>query len=137
MTADRRSAMHRRLRPLLAGAAAIFVTVAPAAHAATPPPAIPPDLQTLLSRSAQERIPYEIVQTSDVLNSGGGFTDTASTTEVRLSPPQFATSSGVGAQAMRLRLTGGLLYVEVPGLAGVAHGRRWLSGTPHQIGASA
>jgi len=125
----------RRLCSLLAAVTAIALVGAPAIHAA-PGPAVPPDLQALLTRSAQQHIPYEIVQSSNALDDGAGFSDTTATTEVRLSPPEFATSSGTGAQAVRERLTGGELYIELPGLAQVAHGRLWLRGTPDQLGVS-
>lgn len=126
----------RRLCSLLAGVTAIVLAVAPAVQAAAPAPPIPPDLQALLARSAQQQIPYEIVQSSNALDVGTGFSDTSATTEVRLSPPELATASGTGAQAMAERLTGGELYLEIPGLARVAHGRRWLRGTPRQLGVS-
>ncbi len=130
--------MHRRLSSLLVGVAALAFVAAPAAAAAaSPPPAtIPPQLQTLLTRSGQQHIAYVIAQTSSALINATGFSDNIATTEERLTPPELASSSGSGAQVTRVRLTGGFLYEEIPGLARVAHGRRWLRATPRQLGVS-
>ena len=137
--ADTRKTMPGRRRSLLAGLAALVLVAVPAiAHArAKPAPAtVPRDLQALLVRSARLRIPYEIAQTSVVTNLGSGFGDTMSTTRERLSPPELATTSGSGPTASRLRLVDGTVYLQVPGLARVAHGRQWLRATPAQLGTS-
>jgi hypothetical protein len=130
--------MPRRPSSLLAGVAAVVLAVAPAAAAATSSPAapIPPGLQALLTLSGRQHIAYEIAQTSSVLNDGSGFSDAIATTEERLQPPELDSTSGSGAQTMRVRFTGGMLYEEIPGLARVAHGRRWLRVSPRQLGIS-
>jgi len=92
------------------------------ASAAARHPALPADLQALLAHAAQLRIPYVIVQSSNTVNGESGFSSTIATTEARLSPPELAASSGVGSQAIHERLVGGAVYLEIPGLAAVAHG---------------
>ncbi len=129
--------MPRRPPLLLAGVVAVALAVAPAAGAASPPAApIPTVLQALLSLSGRQHIAYEITQTSSALNDGSGFSDSVATVEERLRPPELSNTSGSGAQTARVRFTGGLLYEEIPGLARVAHGRRWLRVSPRQLGIS-
>ena len=133
--------MLRRLPSVIAGIVALALAGVPAATAARRPPAptpaaIPPDLQALLARSARLHIADEVSETSSVLNDGIGFSDTRSTSQVRLSPLELATTSGSGAQAAHLRLVGGTVYMAIPGLARVAHGRHWLRATLRQLGLS-
>ena len=133
--------MLPRLPSVLAGLVALALAGAPAASAAHRPPVpapatIPPDLQGLIARSARLHIADEISQTSSVLNDGVGFLEERSTAQVRLSPLEVATTSGSGAQVAHLRLVGGTVYLAIPGLARLAHGRHWLRATLRQLGLS-
>ncbi len=133
--------MLPRLPTVLAGVAALALAGVPAASAARrapapAPAAIPADLQALLARSARLHIADEVSETASVLNDGVGFSDTSSTMQVRLSPLELETTSGSGPQAAHLRLVGDTVYLAIPGLARVAHGRHWLRATLHQLGLS-
>ena len=129
--------MLPRLPSVLAGLVVLALAGAPAAAAAHPAPAaIPPDLQALVARSARLHIADEVSQTSSVLNNGVGFLETRSTSQVRLSPLELETTSGSGTQVAHLRLVGGTVYLEIPGLARLTHGRHWLRATLRQLGLS-
>jgi hypothetical protein len=126
--------MRRRFPLLLLVLLAGLLGPAAAGAAAAPKrPVLPADLQALLARGAHLNVPYAIIQTANTINGGTGFQSNVSTTQVRLSPPELASSSG----AARERLVGGALYLELPGVAAVAHGRHWIRATPAQLGVTA
>jgi hypothetical protein len=122
-------------RLLLLTMVALAACLAPAGGAAARARvALPAHLQALLDAGARLHVSDAIVQSTSTVNGGNGFQTSTGTTEARLSPPELAASSGTGAQAVRERLVGGSIYLELPGLAAIAHGRHWLRATPRQLG---